>query len=160
MNNPADDLPLDKLDLEPTTRDSLDALGLGSVGALQGASAHDLSSLDASALEEVRRVLHFLGGSLRGESASAPAAAPSFEVIARFMRDPMGNLGAPLAALDLCHKTLAWLSERGYRTVGQFRGAILEDLRAIPAARPELVDDLWARLCFFGLAEETHGAVG
>lgn len=159
MTHPVDDLRLDALDLEAETRAGLRALGLGTVGALQGASALDLSALGPSALEEVRRVLHFLGRSLAGESEIAPPEDPSFEVIARFMRDPLGNLGAPLYALDLCHKTRVWLAERGFRTVRQFRGALREDVQAIPGARPELVDDLWERLRFFGLAGEENGAV-
>ena len=159
MTNPVDDLRLDELDLEPETRAGLRALGLETVGALVRTSEPELSTLDPSALEEVRRALQFLGRSLKGETAIAPPEDPSFEVIARFMRDPLGNLGAPLYALDLCHKTRDWLAERGYRTVRPFRGVLREDVEAIPGARPELVDDLWERLRFFGLAGRQDGAV-
>jgi hypothetical protein len=130
-------------------------MGLVTLGDLTRVSADDLlvnKCFGTISLHEVRALLAEFGLALKGDpkpdrrpggtETGVPQATPLMWFEA-FAHDPRHHLGLPLWVLDLCPRTLAWLTGRQLGTVLELVDCSRDDLWLLAlAADLSLVDTL------------------
>lgn len=145
-------------------------LGIRTVGDAPRVSAGELMATRCFGrlnLQEVREALGTLGLALRGDPAPVSSEADTtaeslgsavFTWFSRFAGEPTAHMGMPVWVLDLCPRSLAWLTRRQIRTVRDLVGSTADDLWLLALAEDlpldevlKHLDEVSVRLASFGL---------